>query len=187
MRLLPTNALFFLGVVEGFLQPTRPPDIYIHCGTVDEPAASNLFSTMMRLFPHRNVFFDKESIKWGDDVLTLIQVNLAAARLAVVLISDAYLQSSESCLQLNSLLQRQTQRGEQTLILPIFIEPVSEDLVKAKLPLIASLRAEYVYPDTQGAIDFSSLCNHLESLLLPGGHEANINICRSDYDKVSFV
>ena len=153
-------------MVENFPQQTRPSDIFIHYGTVNESAAFNLFETLSQFFPHRKVFFDKKSIEWGGDVMKFIQANLAATRLAVVLISDAYLQSLDSCLQLNSLLQRQTQR-EQTLILPVFIGSVSEDLIKAKLPLVASLQAKHVHPDVEGAIDFASVCNHLESLL-PG-------------------
>lgn len=75
------------------------------------------------------VFYDKESIAWGDSIQEKVDEGIESCRLAVVVISKAYFDRTWTEYELKSLLKRQNIEGRK-IIMPILYGVRKKELVK---------------------------------------------------------
>lgn len=74
-----------------------------------------------------DVFYDEESISWGDDISKKVAEGLEKCKLAVVVISKNYFGRPWTEYELKSLMARQGREG-QKIILPILYRISKKDL-----------------------------------------------------------
>ena len=86
-----------------------------------------------------DVFYDKDTIDWGDDWKKKIYEGLEKSEFAIIVISQNFFGRDWTELELQSLLNRQNAEG-QKLILPILHE-VTPDQLKEKYPAVADIQA----------------------------------------------
>lgn len=75
-----------------------------------------------------SVFYDTESISWGDCIKEKIDEGLANCRLAIIVISKNYFGRKWTEYELKTLLNRQNEEGKK-LILPILYRISKKDFI----------------------------------------------------------
>lgn len=86
-----------------------------------------------------NVFYDKDTIEWGDEWKKKIYEGLETSEFAIIVISENFFDRDWTELELQNLLNRQNAEG-QKLILPI-LHGVSPEQLKKKYPAVADIQA----------------------------------------------
>ena len=78
-----------------------------------------------------SVFYDSESISWGDSIREELDKGLSNCRFAVVVISKNYFERPWTEYELQALLNRQNREGKK-IILPILYKISKKDLASQK-------------------------------------------------------
>ncbi len=85
------------------------------------------------------VFYDKDTIEWGDAWKQKIYEGLEKSEFAIMVISENFFDREWTELELKELLERQNEEG-QKLILPI-LHNITPEQLKAKYPKVADIQA----------------------------------------------
>lgn len=85
------------------------------------------------------VFYDKDTIEWGDAWKNKIYEGLEKSEFAIMVISENFFDREWTELELKELLERQNEEG-QKLILPI-LHHITPEQLKAKYPIVADIQA----------------------------------------------
>lgn len=85
------------------------------------------------------VFYDKDTIEWGDAWKQKIYEGLEKSEFAIIVISENFFDREWTELELKELLERQNEEG-QKLILPI-LHNITPEQLKAKYPIVADIQA----------------------------------------------
>ena len=85
------------------------------------------------------VFYDKDTIEWGDAWKKMIYEGLEKSEFAIMVISENFFDREWTELELKELLERQNEEG-QKLILPI-LHNITPEQLKAKYPIVADIQA----------------------------------------------
>lgn len=85
------------------------------------------------------IFYDKESLEWGDDWKQRILDGVKESEFAIIVISGNFFDREWTEKELNELLNRQNRNG-QKIILPILHNITIEEL-QAKYPKVADIQA----------------------------------------------
>lgn len=86
-----------------------------------------------------NIFYDKESLEWGDNWKDRILSGTQKSEFAVIVISENFFDREWTELELKEFLNRQNKNG-QKLILPILHRITAEQL-QQKYPSVADIQA----------------------------------------------
>ena len=86
-----------------------------------------------------NVFYDKDTIEWGDEWKKKIYEGLETSEFAIIVISENFFGREWTEEELKSLLERQNAEG-QKLILPI-LHNITTAQLKEKYPTVADIQA----------------------------------------------
>lgn len=86
-----------------------------------------------------DVFYDKDTIEWGDEWKKKIYEGLKKSEFAIIVISENFFDREWTELELKTLLERQNDEG-QKLILPILHNITTEQL-RNKYPTVADIQA----------------------------------------------
>ena len=85
------------------------------------------------------IFYDKDTIDWGDNWKNKIYEGLEKSEFAIIVISENFFDREWTELELKTLLERQNEEG-QKLILPILHNITTEQL-RNKYPTVADIQA----------------------------------------------
>lgn len=103
-------------------------DVFIsHANADKEQFVEELYKSFQKL--GIKIFYDSDSIEWGDDWACKIQDGLAKCRYGVIVISNNYYDREWTEKELKSLLVRQNDNGEN-VILPILYNTNIDELKK---------------------------------------------------------
>ena len=86
-----------------------------------------------------NIFYDKDTLEWGDKWKDKILEGVAKAEFAIIVISENFFDREWTERELNELLNRQNENG-QKIILPI-LHNITIDQLKEKYPDVAEIQA----------------------------------------------
>lgn len=86
-----------------------------------------------------NIFYDKDTLEWGDNWKDKILEGVAKAEFAIIVISENFFGREWTEKELGEFLSRQNQNG-QKIILPI-LHNITVEQLKAKYPAIAEIQA----------------------------------------------
>jgi len=86
-----------------------------------------------------DIFYDKDTIEWGDAWKQKIYEGLEKSEFAIIVISEHFFGREWTEEELKSLLERQNSEG-QKLILPI-VHNITTDQLKEKYPAVADIQA----------------------------------------------
>ena len=86
-----------------------------------------------------SIFYDKESLEWGDNWKDRILNGTKKAEFAIIVISENFFDREWTERELSEFLNRQNRNG-QKLILPI-IHNITNEQLKAKYPNVANIQA----------------------------------------------
>ena len=113
-------------------------DVFIsHANKDKEDLIEELYQSLNTLGV--NIFYDKESLEWGDNWKDRILNGTKKAEFAIIVISENFFDREWTERELAEFLNRQNRNG-QKLILPILHNITTEQL-KAKYPLVADIQA----------------------------------------------
>ncbi len=87
------------------------------------------------------VFYDQESIEWGDNILEKVNEGLEESTLAVVVISKHFFGRSWTEYELKSLLDRQNSQGVK-VIMPI-LHRITKEQLTAHYPELKNISFKY--------------------------------------------
>lgn len=117
---------------------TRMYDVFLSHANKDKPdIVEELYKSLNKL--GISVFYDKESLEWGDKWKDRILEGTQKAEFAIIVISENFFDREWTERELSEFLERQNQNG-QKLILPIVHNISNEDLQK-KYPSVADIQA----------------------------------------------
>ena len=105
-----------------------------------------------------SVWYDANSLDWGDDWKLQIRNGLKKCRFGIVVISPEFLGREWTEKELNELLQRQNESGEK-VVLPLLYRMTIDDL-KKNYPKVADIQTRTVTTETDVrdvAIDFARI------------------------------
>ncbi|MGT2753452.1 toll/interleukin-1 receptor domain-containing protein [Streptococcus ovis] len=102
-----------------------------------------------------NIFYDKNSLEWGDNWKQRILDGVKKATFAIIVISENFFDREWTEKELNEFLTRQTSEG-QKLILPI-IHNISHDDLHDKYPEVGDIQviSSYSYSSDEIALLFA--------------------------------
>ena len=113
-------------------------DVFIsHANKDKEDLIEELYQSLNTLGV--NIFYDKESLEWGDIWKDRILNGTKKAEFAIIVISENFFDREWTERELAEFLNRQNRNG-QKLILPILHNITTEQL-KAKYPFVADIQA----------------------------------------------
>ena len=113
-------------------------DVFIsHANKDKEDFVEELFSSISKLGV--SVFYDKESLEWGDNWKNKILEGTQKAEFAIIVISENFVDREWTEIELKEFLNRQNKAGQKT-ILPVIHNISMEDLRK-KYPDVADIQA----------------------------------------------
>lgn len=113
-------------------------DVFIsHANKDKEDLIEELYQSLNTLGV--NIFYDKESLEWGDNWKDRILNGTKKAEFAIIVISENFFDREWTERELAEFLNRQNRNG-QKLILPILHNITTEQL-KAKYPFVADIQA----------------------------------------------
>ena len=116
----------------------RMYDVFLSHANKDKPdIVEELYGSLNKL--GISIFYDKESLEWGDKWKDRILEGTQKAEFAIIVISENFFDREWTERELAEFLERQNQNG-QKLILPIVHNISNEDLQK-KYPLVADIQA----------------------------------------------
>ena len=113
-------------------------DVFIsHANKDKENLVEDLYQSLRKL--GINIFYDKESLEWGDNWKDRILNGTKKAEFAIIIISENFFDREWTERELSEFLNRQNTNG-QKLILPIIHNITTEEL-KKKYPNVADIQA----------------------------------------------
>lgn len=113
-------------------------DVFIsHANKDKEDLIEELYQSLNTLGV--NIFYDKESLEWGDHWKDRILNGTKKAEFAIIVISENFFDREWTERELAEFLNRQNRNG-QKLILPI-LHNITIEQLKAKYPLVADIQA----------------------------------------------
>lgn len=113
-------------------------DVFIsHANSDKEEYVNDLKSSIDRLGV--NVFYDKDTLQWGDNWKQKLLEGIETAEFAIIVISKSFFGREWTEKELNDFLERQNSNG-QKIILPI-LHNISFDELKKHYPSIAEIQA----------------------------------------------
>lgn len=86
-----------------------------------------------------NIFYDKDTIEWGDDWKEKILTGVKKSKFAIIIISEKFFDREWTEKELKELLNRQNNNGER-IILPI-LHQITLKQLQLKYPAIADIQA----------------------------------------------
>jgi len=87
------------------------------------------------------IFYDKYSIRIGDDLVEKIEQGLAECKFAIILVSKRFLENKAwASHEMRALINRQISEGRKKLILPVWIDVGSAE-VRSKSPMLGKISA----------------------------------------------
>ena len=126
-------------MVPAYQAKTMPEyDVFLsHANKDKEDFVDDLYKSLVKLdIP---IFYDKESLEWGDNWKQRILDGVGKAEFAIIVISENFFDREWTEKELVEFLKRQNRNG-QKLILPIVHNITNEDLRK-KYPSVADIQA----------------------------------------------
>ncbi len=126
-------------MVPAYQAKTLPAyDVFLsHANKDKEDFVDELYNSLVKLdIP---IFYDKESLEWGDNWKQKILDGVGKAEFAIIVISENFFDREWTEKELAEFLKRQNRNG-QKLILPIVHNITNEDLRK-KYPSVADIQA----------------------------------------------
>ncbi len=116
------------------------PDAFICHDHRDKPEFGDPLYEQLARMPLK-IFYDKYSIRIGEDLVEKIERGLAECKFAIILVSKRFLENKAwANHEMRALINRQIAEGKKKLILPIWIDVSSEE-VRSRLPLLANIAA----------------------------------------------
>lgn len=113
-------------------------DVFIsHANKDKEDFVEELYSSIIKLGV--NVFYDKESLEWGDNWKNKILEGTQKAEFAIIVISENFFDRKWTEIELKEFLTRQNKAGQKT-ILPV-IHNITMDDLRKKYPDVADIQA----------------------------------------------
>lgn len=113
-------------------------DLFIsHASKDKEDLVENLYRSLDKL--GIKIFYDKESIEWGDNWKEVILAGVNKAEFAIIVISENFFGREWTERELNELLSRQNRNG-QKIILPI-LKNITMEQLQQKYPSVADIQA----------------------------------------------
>lgn len=113
-------------------------DVFIsHANADKEALIEELYKSLNKLGV--NIFYDKETLEWGDKFKDKILEGTKKSEFAIIVISTNFFGREWTERELSQFLNRQNQNG-QKLILPI-LHNISIEQLKEKYPSIADIQA----------------------------------------------
>ena len=119
-------------------QPLYDYDVFISHANSDKPTiVEDLYASLNHL--GIRIFYDKESLEWGDNWKNRILDGTAKAEFAIIVISENFFDREWTEKELNEFLHRQNTSG-QKVILPI-LHGISAGDLRQKYPSVADIQA----------------------------------------------
>lgn len=113
-------------------------DVFVsHANKDKEDFVEDLYKSLNKLGV--DIFYDKESLEWGDNWKDKILNGTKNAEFAIIVISENFFDREWTERELSEFLNRQNKNG-QKLILPI-IHNISVEELKKKYPNVAEIQA----------------------------------------------
>ena len=113
-------------------------DVFIsHANKDKEDLVENLFQSLNKLGV--KIFYDKESLEWGDNWKDKILNGVKKAEFAIIVISENFFDREWTEKELNEFLSRQNRNG-QKIILPI-LKNITVEQLEQKYPTVADIQA----------------------------------------------
>lgn len=113
-------------------------DVFISHANNDKPIIVEDLYTSLKLLGIR-IFYDKESLEWGDNWKKRILEGTSKAEFAIIVISENFFDREWTEIELREFLNRQNKNG-QKLILPILHGITPNDL-RQRYPSVADIQA----------------------------------------------
>lgn len=129
-------------------------DVFIsHANRDKEDFVEDLYHSLSKLGV--DIFYDKESLEWGDNWKDKILNGTKNAEFAIIVISENFFDREWTERELSEFLNRQNRNG-QKLILPI-IHNISVEELKKKYPNVADIQAidSKIYTSDEIALMFA--------------------------------
>lgn len=125
--------------VPKYLAKTLPAyDVFIsHANKDKEDLVENLYQSLNKLGV--KIFYDKESLEWGDNWKNKILNGVKKAEFAIIVISENFFDREWTEKELNEFLSRQNRNG-QKIILPI-LKNITVEQLEQKYPTVADIQA----------------------------------------------
>lgn len=125
--------------VPKYLAKTLPEyDVFIsHANKDKEDLVEDLYKSLNKL--GIRIFYDKESLEWGDNWKDKILNGVKKAEFAIIVISENFFDREWTEKELNEFLSRQNRNG-QKIILPI-LKNITIEQLKQKYPTVADIQA----------------------------------------------
>lgn len=112
-------------------------DVFIsHANKDKEDLIEELYQSLQKL--GISIFYDKESLEWGDNWKERILNGTKKAEFAIIVISENFFDREWTERELSEFLNRQNRNG-QKLILPI-IHNITNEQLKSKYPNVADIQ-----------------------------------------------
>ena len=112
-------------------------DVFIsHANKDKEELIEELYQSLQKL--GISIFYDKESLEWGDNWKERILNGTKKAEFAIIVISENFFDREWTERELSEFLNRQNRNG-QKLILPI-IHNITNEQLKSKYPNVADIQ-----------------------------------------------
>lgn len=118
--------------------PKRKYDVFLSHASADKNSYVEELKQTLDILGI-DVFYDKDTIEWGDEWKKKIYEGLEKSEFAIIVISKNFFGREWTELELQNLLNRQNAEG-QKLILPI-LHGVTADQLKEKYPAVADIQA----------------------------------------------
>lgn len=116
----------------------REYDVFLsHANKDKENLIEELYQSLSKLGV--NIFYDKESLEWGDNWKEQIQNGVKKAEFAIIVISENFFDREWTEKELSEFLNRQNRNG-QKLILPI-IHHITIEQLREKYQNVADIQA----------------------------------------------
>lgn len=127
-----------LGMDTKSRKSTTSYDVFISHANVDKiEYVDNLKRSLDKL--HVKIFYDKDSLDWGDKWKDKILEGVKKAEFAIIVISENFFDREWTEKELNDFLNRQNESGQKT-ILPI-LHKITTKQLKEKYPAVADIQA----------------------------------------------
>lgn len=122
-----------------YLAKTLPEyDVFIsHANKDKEDLVDDLYKSLNKLGV--KIFYDKESLEWGDNWKDKILNGVKKAEFAIIVISENFFDREWTEKELTEFLSRQNRNG-QKIILPI-LKNITIEQLKQKYPTVADIQA----------------------------------------------
>lgn len=113
-------------------------DVFIsHANKDKEDLVEDLYKSLSKLGV--TIFYDKESLEWGDNWKDKILNGVKKAEFAIIVISENFFDREWTEKELTEFLSRQNRNG-QKIILPI-LKNITIEQLKQKYPTVADIQA----------------------------------------------